>query len=770
MTQKYERVVLTCIYDTKEKGFSQTPVYTEEEYMKHWRMKDKTQGGLCELVGSEEYQVKPYFDLDPKGDFDYAVFDAFENDLIRICKDLGIKEPNVYVSGRDPRQEQEILKHSRRFYVNARITYSNIPIIFKELFDKYNKQIIDNGVYNKNRRLFSPLSQKKRNNYVPQLKVIKGSIFDNCPTYIKENYVDLDLKMTKVDKVLAKFDKVLNEDNGEDEDDNPDKYKRLQELIKHLSSKRSNSYDTWYEVGFAIFNICDKENIPTRKCHELIHQFSRLSLEKYDEIEVDKWIKQNDKPNREKGYGWTFLIHKCIKEDDPEYYKNFSQCYNNMKKEFEIKNLKIMYPPQIISLNQDETYEIQTISNFEKSLKHLKCSVKKINKKGETTYETKRFTDMWLDDPRIRTYEKNVFKPPPLVVKSHEFNGWIDFKIAKQPLVKTDRDYFKEWCEFGYNLIGNKQYAEFIIARYAQRIQFPAKRTFVCAVYYGKERIGKNKFIEPIKLIMDNYYQELDSAKKLYEKHSMYEFQKLFLCINEAQGIDNFANADVLKTRITEPEIAVNPKGIQSYNIDNYCDYDMTTNNFNVVKISDNSHNRFFQIECTRHYEGNTEFFNDYIKNIINNPIALRQIYEGLMNFNVSEIVPSGNFQKDKPKTEIEEEVKEQNRDKIICFLEDFIRNYMLRVKSKDFAIIKYKNQTLFDKWIDWLKECKITSMEHVDKQKFGIRLAGISKNTLEPDTIIKDTKHSTTTINTEKLAKFFKLDDLENNFIDEED
>ena len=138
MTQNYGRVLITCIYDKKETGFSQIPVYTKEEYMTQLKIKDKNQGGLCELVGLKEYQVKPYFDLDPKGDFDYSRFDDFENDLVRICKDLGIEDVEVYVSCREPREEGGQIKHSRRFYVNARISYFNIPIVFKELFDNYN--------------------------------------------------------------------------------------------------------------------------------------------------------------------------------------------------------------------------------------------------------------------------------------------------------------------------------------------------------------------------------------------------------------------------------------------------------------------------------------------------------------------------------------------------------------------------------------------------------------------------------------------------------
>ena len=61
--------------------------------------------------------------------------------------------------------------------------------MFKELFEKH-KDIVDTSVYSSNRRLFTPLSQRKRNLIVPQLKVIKGSLFGCCATYIEEDFED----------------------------------------------------------------------------------------------------------------------------------------------------------------------------------------------------------------------------------------------------------------------------------------------------------------------------------------------------------------------------------------------------------------------------------------------------------------------------------------------------------------------------------------------------------------------------------------------------
>ena len=134
------------------------------------------------------------------------------------------------------------------------------------------------------------------------------------------------------------------------------------------------------------------------------------------------------------------------------------------------------------------------------------------------------------------------------------------------------------------------------------------------------------------------------------------------------------------------------------------------------------------------------------------------------MKFDVKSIISSGNFQIDKPKTEIEQQIKEQNKDKILCFLEDYIKHYILYIKPyKPIKLDKYTNEALFEKWNVWLKECKITSMENLDKHKFGIKLGNIARKLLPKDTIVKDTKHSKTILDTEQLIEHFKLEDLTN-------
>ena len=336
-----------------------------------------------------------------------------------------------------------------------------------------------------------------------------------------------DVKMPKTESIKEQFKRLSNNILlDEDDDENPNKYNRLTHLIKLLSQKRSEDFNSWINIAWCLINISSKEKITRRKTEDLIHQFSKLSPTNYDENKVDGWIAKNFDNVREKGFGWSYLIHTCIKEDNPKYYETLSKSYFNTKKEFELNNVKILYPPMIIHIDRNGENIIQPIPLCEKTNSHIKVFIKETNKKGEDIYEEKRFIDLWLDDPQIKKYEKYVFKPYPLKVEEYEFNTWTDFQITK---------------------------------------------TMVCIILYGEEGDGKNKLLDIFKnIIGDTYYTELENAKQLFGSHSCIKKENIFICVNEAKGKDNYENSETLKARITTNTIMVNPKGIQEFQISNF--------------------------------------------------------------------------------------------------------------------------------------------------------------------------------------------------------
>ena len=729
----------------------------EEGYMQQL----KQMPNMVENIGQFKQQIKPVFDVD-----------AYTNDIDieQVKKDINSIFPDkaIHYAKREQRETKKGVKYSYRFYVDGvKIQSKHI----KELIIQHglnNNPIYDLSIYDNNKVLFLPFTNKKDSSeLVPSLIPVNCNMFNCSASYILPEYEDWDLKMVlkPTVKEVKKEDTFINDEDVEVVD-TVYLEKKLKNIIDKISEKRSDEYDNWTKFVWCIMNICKKEGISYTKTSKLIHQFSKKS-KKYEEDNVDEFIDKNYECIREKSYGWGYLYQTCLKEDDPEYFESINcKTYATMKKEFEMTHAKILHPPLIIHYNDEKEYSMYSIKSCKDTYEHFDCKVSKIVKK-ETVWVKEKFIKKWTIDSKIRAYDRIVFKPPPLICKKNEFNTWVHFKIAEEPLIKTERDFFQEYCTYLKNLVGDEKVANYILARYASRIQKPAERTNVCLILCGMEGDGKNKLLEPIYKIMDKYTTMLDTAKKLYDTHSMFESNKLFILINEAGGVANFENSEVLKTRITETELSINPKGIQSYKIENLCDYDMTTNNFNVVKISDESTRRFLQVETTSYYRGNTQFFNDYYKDIVENPVALRQIYEGLVKFDISKVVPSGNFQdkNDKPTTNIEGEVKKQNRDKLIWFLEDVLK--ICHNKDK----VEIKNDDLFIKFNRWCDDCKV-KVEY-NKIQFGIKLTQIMKNKLNLNGIVcikKDTSHSKTTIYPQELKEYFeKLNGVQYEFVVED-
>ena len=591
---------------------------TEKEYITY--IKDHPDA--VESIGKDGQLIKPVFDIDAYGnDIDLNAFKA----------DISLLYPNkdIYDSGREAREDDpdKGIKYSYRVYVDCvKTTSKQIDQALNNsgLYQKW--KCLDKSIYDVNKVLYVPLTTIKKSTdkktkdiikkNVPKLIPNNCDIFKCCASYIEEDFEDYSVKYIEEVKVKpdVKFDNVIKD---ADDDIIDTKYiiSKLSLYISHLTEIRSDDYGTWTKMIWCIMNICKTNDIKERDCAKLIHQFSKISSN-YNEDDVDVFFDDNYDKLREASYGWKY-IYECLKYDDEEYYNSIHiKTYANFKKEFELTRAKIRFPPMIV-FNNDGIYETQKIISAKESYLHEKCKVSTYDKKTKkTVWETKGFFEIWLKDANMRVYDKIVFKPPPLIATKTEFNIWDGFKIADEPLIKTERDFWKEYKTYLNNILGDEKIANYILARYAYRLVNPANRTSVILIICGGEGDGKNRLLSPIYKILSNYTTSLDTADKLYEKHSTYEYRKLFLLVNEAGGISNFTNSETLKARATEPTINVNPKNVQSYEIDNMCDYYMTTNNFNCVKITDDSTRRFLQVETTTYYRNNVEFFNDYIENI----------------------------------------------------------------------------------------------------------------------------------------------------------
>jgi len=726
--------------------YAREDISTENALIEHIGARNNA----CEIIGEEGQKIKPIFD------FDSNVPINIDEMTVKINKVFPNKKVNYAM--REPRLKNEKMRYSVRGYVDGvMIKVCNLA----ELVKNADIKEADPSIYSRNRKMFLPLTTRKEYNVVvPELKLIGGAtLFECCSSYIKEDFEDWDerveelIKGKKILEVLDKFAKQCGEIVNNDDDVVDAKYveQKLSLYITKLLPERSTSYDSWSKMIWCLFNICKKEKVSDRVCANIIHSFSKKAIN-YDESATDDFISKCTDTIREASYGWKYL-YDCLKIDDIDYYNSVSTLtYGKMKETFEKTHCKVMFPPMVLYYNGESEYYTGSIKSMKDSYSHLQCKVCIKDK-----WVNKQFIEMWFKDSAIRVYEKVVFEPPPIVSNPNYFNTWVDFKISKEPLIKTDRDYWQEYLTFAYNLFGDKKVVDYMLARYAYKIQYPAKRTHVIFVITGIEGDGKNRFLQPIYNIMNGYTVELARAKELFEKHSNHEERKLLVLVNEASGSANFENSEVLKTRITENNLTINPKGIQAYKIENMCEYDMTGNGEKIVKISDDSTRRFFQAESTSYYNGNTSFFTDYIENIENTPVALRQIYEGFLNFDWKSIVPSHNFQdpKYKPMTSVMLRVMSSNRDKIIWFLEDWTKKQIFH-NPQDFY--KVKGKSLYNGFNRWCLtngvKCEYNSIS------FGCRFSIVAKKQLNSngfECVKRDKSNTTTSLCLPELNKYFE-------------
>jgi hypothetical protein len=751
----YNKVVITDVF---KRGLI-IECNSEDEFKNYIKDNDDA----VESIGKKEQFIKPIFDIDA---FNIDI------DVDKVKADINNIYPNksINYAKREPRNdEKKGMKYSYRFYVDGVKTTSSQIKRLAILNGLHLNPIYDLSIYDVNKVLYLPLTTAKKTmkkecisiTRVPALIPVDCDIFKCCASYIQEDFEDWTFRNPdKIDSKIKEVKEVIKDDI-DDVIDTKYIINKISSYINKFKSERCTNYDTWTKMIWCIMNICNNNDIKERDCAKLIHQFSKMG-DNYDEDGTDTFFDDNYDKLREASYGWKYM-YDCLKEDDEDYYNSINtNTYNTMKKEFELTHAKILYPPMIVYDNNGK-YETQKITSAKETYLHLKCKVSVFDKKSKkNNWETKAFFELWLKDANMRIYNIIVFKPPPLISEKNEFNIWDGFKIANTPLIKTERDFWQEYKTFVNNVLGDEKIANYILARYAYRLVNPANRTCVVLVIYGGEGDGKNRLISPIYKILDNYATSLDTAEKLYDTHALYEYRRLFLVVNEATGISNHKNSDTLKARTTEPIININPKCVQQYAIDNLCDYDMTTNNLNSVKITDDSTRRFLQVETTAYYRNNVEFFNDYIENIENNPIALRQIYEGLINFDYKAIVPSLNFQdiRYKPASAINDDVKSANRDKIILYLEDWVRD-MKNANSKN--EITLNNDTMFNEYKNWC--ARGCFKDELNKQQFGMKISTLMKKQLNVNGIIcikKDTSNSKTTLNIDELVKYFKTINIE--------
>jgi len=337
-----------------------------------------------------------------------------------------------------------------------------------------------------------------------------------------------------------------------------------------------------------------------------------------------------------------------------------------------------------------------------------------------------------------------VLTPPPLKHDLSDYNTWSGFDNDKKPFPLNfnpeTNEYVIRFKEHILNLVGGREnFANYMTSWIANIIQYPAYRSKVCIILYSLvEGVGKSLFVEVIEKIVGEKYSFAitDVSNQLFGKHSLAEFEKLFISLNEIKGKDTYTNCETFKQRITDSKRDFEPKGLKAFNGVNYANYICSTNNINSVNVGDTDR-RFFVATCNNKKATDKLYFKRFNDEIVQNEEAIKCIFEYLKTFPIEQYVPDRLFQEYRPTDDaLYQDLKEYNREIEWDFLEYFVK------QVPSLSTLKIETTKLWSAYENFLETAgEKRRMEGITSRKFHFsfkqRVCQVIQNTADYENAI---------------------------------
>lgn len=281
--------------------------------------------------------------------------------------------------------------------------------------------------------------------------------------------------------------------------------------------------------------------------------------------------------------------------------------------------------------------------------------------------ELKSFTTEWTLDSNQRSYAKYVYLPTPLKAASYEFNAWNGWAIERQlpSKIPVSTQLIEDHIRLMSGLSKTEEVYEYLLNWFAWIVQFPAMKTMICIILYGKQRIGKS-------CVAENLMRTICGEDKLFITASVDNLFGKFannvgkhvVVLNEANGKDTFNIQETIKDAISRETQMLETKGVDAVKVNDYANYMLTTNNINSANTPEDD-GRFMPIHCNESRRGDKQYFIN-VRAAFDDPIIMKAFYDKLMARDLS----NWNAEKDRPETDLRTDMKELNKTPIVEFVE----------------------------------------------------------------------------------------------------
>lgn len=377
-------------------------------------------------------------------------------------------------------------------------------------------------------------------------------------------------------------------------------------------------------------------------------------------------------------------------------------CYNDIKKEFELVNCKVGAEFICDKHNDFNVYSKQKFETLHEEMTY-------IDEEGKSIM----FINTWFRDKFKRKYDKFDCYPKDNLCPPYVYNMWEKFPVQLMPVIENAKSKAGlEWFLKHIDVLAdyNEEHSAFIKMWLAQMFQYPEHKS-ILLMFVGKEGSGKGTFVRFLETIMGGSHRCWvcnDPQEQIFGKFNDMMKRAFLVILDEVDKSGTYNNIGRFKNLITEPIITINPKGKTSFAMNSYHRYLGFSNNPDPsVKLK----RRDFTFRMSDDKIGDTAYFNEG-NSYANNLDCCKAIYDYFMSYPTKPKIND----KDIPKGNYNEMLKEDQKDVITEFMEDFV--YLHK------NTLKFSNIQLYQLFIEFCKRNYIPEKNIITKNRFSTDLA----------------------------------------------
>jgi hypothetical protein len=196
------------------------------------------------------------------------------------------------------------------------------------------------------------------------------------------------------------------------------------------------------------------------------------------------------------------------------------------------------------------------------------------DKKGKFVEKTKG--QVWFTHEMRRQYLNGVVLAPSGAPEGY-YNLWRGFSLKPHKLGIFTCDMVLEHI---YENIcqGDDKLNKWFVGWLAHCFQRPAVKPGVAVALQGKRGVGKSIIGDIIKKMIDQHSIKVASGKHLTGSFNAHLSHAIFVQVEEAFWVGDKAGAQIMKDLITGPTIRIEPKGVDSFELESFHRLLLTSN------------------------------------------------------------------------------------------------------------------------------------------------------------------------------------------------